>query len=190
MTLHSLGILIWQCASQTFPFEFTDEITEGTDAAAIRKMVTQSAFPWNYSQEDPLLAHVSRLVGSCCAPRPSDRPSAAQVEHSLFEMLSRAYIGVDLEPLVDESAKTRVADLLEQVELDKASQSSEGISTKLADEDVMSLYSLADGGDSLAALYLGNAILSGLATPKGDDNPLVLIAGRDDDKCKDPPDDA
>ena len=36
----SLGVLIWQCISQTSPFGFAEEVT-GADAVAIRELVAQ-----------------------------------------------------------------------------------------------------------------------------------------------------
>ena len=181
--LYSLGVLIWQCVSQKFPYDFTGEITEGRNAAAIREQVKQGVLPWRSNQADPQLAQLSSLVGSCCARRPDDRPSAAEVEHSLFQMISRASSGADLVPLADISSKARAADLLAQVELEKVSQSPRAVSQTLTDNNVRSLSTLADGGDSLAALHLGRAFLSGLATPKDDNDLLALESRHESMKC-------
>jgi len=42
----SLGILIWECVSGTFPFDCSQEVTEGQEAGRIRQLIVQGSLPW------------------------------------------------------------------------------------------------------------------------------------------------
>lgn len=167
-----MGVLIWQCVFEAFPFGFEDEVVEGEEAAKIRKAVLAGTVPWNTRQDDPLLARVIQLVRHCCHVRPERRPKSTDVEHSIFNLMTLAALGFELNRAVDETTKPRVAVLLEKHRAKCPGP------LKLGKDDVADLSKLVKQGDSQAALYLGEAIYYNLADFDEMDS-FLLINGKD-----------
>lgn len=90
---------------RVFPFGFEDEVVEGEEAAKIGKTVLAGTVPWNAQHKDPLLARVIQLVQHCCHPRPERRPKSADVEHSIFNLMTLAALGIELNRAVDGDSK-------------------------------------------------------------------------------------
>ena len=150
-------------------------MTEGQEAGRIRQLIVQGSLPWKENlQKESLLQQVVRVVERCCNLRPDVRPSAADVAHSLFDILTLADLNIDSSPPIDEGVKVRVSELLEKVKT--------GSSEKLDDKCVQDLRSLVTQGDPTAAFFLGSAIWYGLAKPEDDLDQLLLVAG--EDHCK------
>lgn len=168
-----MGVLIWQCVFEIFPFGFEDEVVEGEDAAKIRKTVLAGTVPWNTRHNDPLLARVIQLIQHCCHPRPERRPKSADVEHSVFNLMTLAALGIELNRAVDETAKPRVAVLLEKHKAKFPGP------LKLGKDDVADLSKLVKQGDFQAALYLGEAIYYNLADFEDEMDLFLLINGKD-----------
>lgn len=168
-----MGVLIWQCIFEVFPFGFDDEVVEGEEAAKIRKAVLAGTVPWNTRQDDPLLARVIQLVRHCCHARPERRPKSADVEHSIFNLMTLAALGIELNRAVDETTKPRVAVLLEKHKAKCPGP------LKLEKDDVADLSKLVKQGDFQAALYLGEAIYHNLANLEDEMDRFLFINGKD-----------
>ena len=177
----SMGILIWQCVSGTFPFGFSREVTEGPDAERIRQLILQGSLPWKeHSHDDSLLQQVGRLVERCCYFKPNVRPSAADVAHSLFDILTLAALNIHSSPPIDGSVKARVSEFLEKVDKNATLP----VPEHLGSNDVKDLRNLATQGDPTAAYLLGSAIWYGLTEPEDELEHLLLVAGEDHHKGK------
>jgi hypothetical protein len=169
-----MGILIWQCVSGTFPFGFSREVTEGPDAGRIRQLILQGHLPWKeHSHDNSLLQQVGRLVERCCTFKPNVRPSAADVAHSLFDILMLATLNIHSSPPIDGSVKVRVSEFLEKT--DKSATLP--VPEQLSSNDVKDLRNLVMQGDPTAAYLLGSAIWYGLTEPEDALEPLLLVAG-------------
>jgi len=176
-----MGILIWQCVSGTFPFGFSREVTEGPDAEQIRQLILQGSLPWKeHSHDDSLLQQVGRLVERCCNFKPNVRPSAADVAHSLFDILTLAALNIHSSPPIDGSVKARVSEVLEKVDKNATLP----VPEHLGSNDVKDLRDLATQGDPTAAYLLGSAIWYGLTEPEDELEHLILVAGEDHYKGK------
>jgi len=176
---YSLGILVWQCVSGTFPFDSSDEVIEGPEAGRIRKLISRGANPWKINiQDDPLLQQVARVVQRCCNPRPTVRPSAAEVTHSLFDILTLVAANIQVAPQINEEVKARVSAILDTV--DKNGTSS--IGQKLCESDAEDLRTLAEEGDPTAAFLLGSAIWYGIVEAKENPDEMLMVAGKDNSK--------
>lgn len=171
-----MGILIWECVSGSFPFGCSQEVIEGPKAAELRQLTAQGSLPWKeYVQEDLLLKQVAKLVDRCCNLKPNIRPSAADVAHSLFDILTLTTINIDPSPPLDEGVKVRVSQLLDEVDKTRSLV----IPNKLDAKSVQDLRNLVAYGDPTAALLLGSAIWYSLADPDEDLDQLLLVAGED-----------
>jgi hypothetical protein len=170
---YSLGILVWQCASGTFPFDSSDEVIEGPEAERVRKLISNGEMPWKKNEKyDPLVKQVMRVVHSCCNTRPAVRPSAASVAHSLFDILTCAATGIDVTPQINELIKIRVSDILDTIDK-KTGRSSTG--QKLSDEEAGDLQTLAEQGDPTASFLFGSAIWYRLVEVQEDLDEMLLI---------------
>ncbi|KAF3000079.1 hypothetical protein E8E13_002135 [Curvularia kusanoi] len=155
----SLGIFIWQCATGSPPFALADEVFEGSSsgAAAIRDRTSKGEVLWSCENQDSAsLRAISRIVKQCCNGRPTTRPSATEVVHSLLErMTTQVQDSNGISSIDGEATKERVANILE----------SEVKDVELSEQDNSALRILADEGDTTAAYLLGSAIWKGYADP-------------------------
>ncbi|KAL3460053.1 kinase-like domain-containing protein [Aspergillus heterothallicus] len=158
MDIWSLGILIWQCVTATFPFDSSKEVTDGPMADLIRGKISRGELPWKtattYSvHNDPILQQVVQVGASCCNPRYDLRPTASVVVHALFDIISLSVIGIGPSPQMadDEAVKGRVAMIF-----DLGGETPE---PPISDRDVKNLVRLADDGDAIASYLLGKAVL-------------------------------
>ncbi|KAL6231533.1 kinase-like domain-containing protein [Aspergillus navahoensis] len=161
----SLGTLVWQCVTATYPFDSSQDVTNGPKAAQIRNHISQGHLPWrtnisNTIQNDPLLRQVYQLVDSCCSPRYRARPSATEVANSLFDIIHLASLGIEPTPLVicHNDVISRVSEILDNAKTDKESSISES--------DLKDLILLADRGNATASYLFGKAIILDKAKPE------------------------
>ncbi|KAL4983329.1 kinase-like domain-containing protein [Aspergillus falconensis] len=177
MDIWSLGVLIWQCVTATFPFDSSEEVIDGPMADRIRNKISQGELPWrtnasNTVQNDRILQQVMQLVDSCCNPRYDLRPTAAVVERSLLDIINLAVIKIGPSPHIsnNEAVKDRVSMIL-----DPKKTTSE---SSISDSDVEDLVRLADGGDATASYLLGKAVVEKKANPEqaGEAQSFLLIS--------------
>ena len=170
---YSLGILVWQCVSGTFPFDSSDEVIEGVEAERVHELISHGKMPWKKNENyDPLVQQVMKVVQSCCNTRPTVRPSAAGVAHSLFDILTCAAAGIEITPQFDELIKIRVSEILDTIDK-KTGRSSTG--EKLSGEQARDLQTLAEQGDPTAAFLFGSAIWYRLVEAQEDINEMLLV---------------
>jgi hypothetical protein len=171
---YSLGILVWQCVSGTFPFDSSDEVFEGPEAERVHALISRGEISWNKNEnyDNPLFQEVLRVVQSCCNARPTVRPSAAGVAHSLFDILTCAATRIEIPPKIDGRIKIRVSDLLDTIDK-KTGRSSTG--QKLSDEEAGDLQALAEQGDPTAAFLFGSAIWYRLVEIQEDLDEMLLV---------------
>jgi hypothetical protein len=173
---NSLGILIWELVSGSFPFEQSQEIFEGNEAGAIRKFIAKGSLPWmETSPSEPLLIRIVKVVTRCCSIRPNIRPSAADVAHSLLDILELAAVNIDPTPLLDEGVKVSVSEILDKV--DKTG--TRPVSEKLDEKLTQGLRELVTQSDPTASFLYGSAIWYNLTEADEDLDPLILVAGVD-----------
>ncbi|CEL05121.1 hypothetical protein ASPCAL06241 [Aspergillus calidoustus] len=177
MDIWSLGVLIWQCVTATFPFGASEEVTDGSMADLIRNKVAQGELPWrtdasNTVQNDRILQQVMQVVDSCCNPRYDLRPTAAGVALSLFDIITLSVMGMGLSPQIshNEAVKDRVSKILETEKTTPEAS--------ISDSDVKDLVRLADDGDATASYLLGKAVIRRKANPEqaGEAQAFLLIS--------------
>jgi len=172
-----LGILVWQCVSGLFPYDSSDEVMEGVEAQRIRELVSHGKHPWEKNVKyDPLLQQVMKVVQSCCNIRPTIRPSAASVAHSLLDILTCAAAGIKNPQQIDEGIKTRVSGLLDTIN-NKSGRAS--IGQRLSDEETGDLRALAEQGDPTAAFLFGAAIWYDFVQVQEDIDDILLVDGEE-----------
>ncbi|KAF1962378.1 kinase-like protein [Byssothecium circinans] len=167
----SLGIFIWQCATGSPPFGFSDEVLEGSsqEAAEIRDRTSKGDVLWTHEAQDSAsLQAIGRLVKRCCSNRPAIRPSATEVVYSILEIISTKSLDSNDHPSIDgDVVKERVSKVLESKDTD----------SQLSKEDSSALRTLACEGDATAAYLLGSAIWKGQADPDDEvEGGLIVVS--------------
>lgn len=123
-----------------------------------------------------LLQQVMKVVQSCCNIRPTIRPSAASVAHSLLDILTCAAAGIKNPQQIDEGIKTRVSGLLDTIN-NKSGRAS--IGQRLSDEETGDLRALAEQGDPTAAFLFGAAIWYDFVQVQEDIDDILLVDGEE-----------
>ena len=176
---NSLGILIWELVSGSFPYEQPHEVFEGEIAKQIRERVAKSSLPWvNCPSTDPLLIRVTKIVTECCKPRPNVRPPASYVARRLFEIQESAAVNIDPTASLKEDVKSQVSKILDEaVEL-----GIEPAPKKLDAQLTQELREFVSQNDPVACFLYGSAIWYNFVDPNEDMDPLILAAGVDYEK--------